>query len=127
MKKIDGLLIVGIIFLIIGLVQFSDYKSATSSGYTVEATITKVTPYYDGVDDNNYHYYGTYTWEGEIHENVDLGDSAKEYKVGDTYKLVIKPESEGKVMTNGGIFIGIGVWLLVSGLKNTFGKKKENS
>ncbi len=111
-------LVIGIVLVSLGFVQFWQYEN---NSITVEATITDIKTHEvndDSTDRYRYTYYGDYTVDGKEYKNVKLkteysSEMYPDNHVGDKMELVVNAENPGRKMTEGGIFGTVGLVMVV--------------
>lgn len=130
------LLIIGVILLVLGFIQFSNYEN---NSITVTATVSDIE---DGSFDDELGYrriyYGDYTVDGKVYTHVKLAtlyeDSSFTYKhhIGDTMEIVVSKDDPGKKMSEGGLFSTVGLvlvvwnWVAISKAKKAAKKQKPS-
>ena len=128
MKKTTIVLIIGIIFFLAGTYQNAQYETAKENGYEVDAIVTRVDidRSNDVTEDDKYVVYGDYEVDGEEYKNKRLDKTTKKYVKGDTYKVVVNPDSPGKKMAEGAFFSLVGFVMIVGAIiSKRKAKKKE--
>ncbi len=122
-KKSTIILVIGIIIFSLGAYQNIRYEDAKDSGYSVEATVTRV-KVHEHDDGDTYTLWGEYEKDGKTYSNVKLGLFTEYRKVGEIVKLVVNPDAPTKKMAEGGLFGVIGLVITVAALIRKHKEKK---
>ena len=122
-------LIIGIILFVLGGYQNNFYKNESVQ---VKAVIKDIKTDED-YEDNSYEhrYYGDYTINGKTYKNKKLkteygGSSSPDKARGETITIRVYPENPGRQVSDGGIFITVGVIMIIWNIVALRKAKKQN-
>ena len=125
-----------IIFLVIGIILFTlgGYQNTIyeEKSLIVKATVTDIKTKEDYDSGYSHTYYGSYTVDGKTYKNKKLttyytnSSFPEDLFVGDTYKIRVYPDNPEKEVAEGGIFITVGVILIVYNSVVLYKRRKRN-